>query len=62
MANKTILDFPEVTDVQDNDILYLIRGTGTTRDKKVKARTIQRQVVSLDITGTIDYLIMMAMY
>jgi hypothetical protein len=35
MATITVLDFPTVTDVESSDILYLIRGVGTTRDKKI---------------------------
>jgi hypothetical protein len=40
MATKTVLDFTTVTDVEDADILYLIRGVGTTRDKKITMGSI----------------------
>lgn len=33
MADKTVLDFPAVTDVEDDDVLYSIRGTGVGRDR-----------------------------
>ncbi len=40
MSNKTILDFSEVNDPHLDDILYLIRGAGTDRDKKIKLERI----------------------
>ena len=35
MANKTVLDFPEITAPEDADVLYAIRGTSTGRDKRI---------------------------
>lgn len=34
----TVLDFPEVVDTLPEDILYLIRGSGLTRDKKIQLK------------------------
>jgi len=40
MATKSVLDFSAVTSALSGDILYLIRGTGSGRDKKVTLDSI----------------------
>ena len=35
MANKSVIEYPSVSTVLGTDVLYLIRGTGSDRDKKV---------------------------
>ena len=44
MANVTILDFPTVTDLQDDDYFYLVRGAGVDRDKVLKGSTLQEYI------------------
>lgn len=42
MADKTILDFPELLDTQDTDVIYVVRGVGSTRDRyQTKANLLQ---------------------
>ncbi len=55
MADKTVLDFPAITDDIDvDDILYLIRGTGTDRDKKVPGDRIRPTFLVQNTGTTID--------
>jgi hypothetical protein len=63
MAIKTVLAFPEVGNFLDDDILYLLRGNGTDRDKKIRAATLSPPGTSftfaaegspLTITGTLN--------
>lgn len=35
MAKKTVLDFTEILSILADDIVYVLRGTGSTRDKKM---------------------------
>jgi hypothetical protein len=50
----TVLAFPEVTDVQDDDYFYSIRGSGTTRDKKIRAKNLIGQATTVTGTDTVD--------
>ena len=40
MANKDVLDFPEVTDRDPDDIFYNIRGSGSGSDKKIQTENL----------------------
>jgi hypothetical protein len=55
MADKTVLDYTEITtQVLEDDIIYIIRGTGVGRDRKMEAEKIIGNVISQDVTGSID--------
>jgi hypothetical protein len=54
MASVTVLDFPAVTDVELTDVLYLLRGTGTDRDKRVALDRILPNSVEAGTTQAID--------
>jgi hypothetical protein len=55
MANKTVLDFPGITnDIQPTDKLYLLRGVGTDRDKNVTGDRIRPAALAQSVTGAVD--------
>lgn len=55
MANKTILDFSAVTSAITGDVFYLIRGTGSGRDKKITLDALFSNVgVPALFTGTFE--------
>lgn len=59
MANKTILDFPSATTpLSATDILYIIQGSGTTRDKQGTILNLQNIIgdalIEPTVTGSID--------
>lgn len=54
MADEiTVLDLPEITDVEDNDVIYVIRGTGAGRDKKQKRSNFLKDIKS-DTIASLD--------
>ena len=55
MANKTVLDFPEVTAPEDADVIYAIRGTSTGRDKRITWANLKQFLAPLAhaVTSTI---------
>lgn len=55
MANKTVLDFPEVTTPEDADVIYAIRGTSTGRDKRITWANLKQFLAPLAhaVTSTI---------
>lgn len=46
MANKTVLDFPEITSPEDTDVLYAIRGASTGRDKRITWANLKQFLLS----------------
>jgi len=54
----TLLDFPQVTTVEDGDLIYLIRGTGTDRDKVLPGSVLKaylgETLLSVTETGSIN--------
>ena len=55
MANKTVLDFPEVTTPEDADVIYAIRGTSAGRDKRITWANLKQFLAPLAhaVTSTI---------
>jgi hypothetical protein len=54
MADEiTVLDLTEITDVEDNDVIYVIRGTGAGRDKKQKRSNFLKDIKS-DTIASLD--------
>lgn len=51
MANKTVLDFLAVTSTDPADVLYLIRGTGAGRDKKITWANLTANLLDKTYTG-----------
>lgn len=55
MAGPTVLDNPAITnDIQIDDVLYLIRGTGVGRDQRTDGSRVRPTVVTANSTTTID--------
>lgn len=54
MATETILDLPVVTDIQETDVIYFIRGAGAGRDKQALANVIIPVTLSPSTTSAID--------
>lgn len=59
MANKTVLDFPEITTMADEDKLYGIQGTGSERDKQIRKDNFLKED-RLRITANEDALVPLA--
>jgi len=53
MATKTVLDFGAITSVLGTDIMYLIRGTGTTRDKQITLTEFFNTIPAATILGNL---------
>lgn len=43
MADKTVLDFPEITTMDDEDVLYGLVGTGAERDKHITKSNLLKE-------------------
>ena len=54
MADKTILDFPELFDNLDDDPMYLLRGTGTARDRHQTRLNFLQDILQI---GIVEYTI-----
>lgn len=54
MAQKSIIEFDAVANVQETDKLYLVRGTGVGRDKHILGSTIVPSTLIVNVTGAID--------
>ena len=61
MAEKTILDFPAITDFDDDDVLYVVRGTGAGRDKSITGSVIKnytKKFETIKLISTATYTIL----
>ena len=54
MADITVLAFPEVTSDDGDGIIYLIQGTGATRDKKIQVKNLIGNTLEVTATGSVD--------
>ena len=52
MAGKVLLNLTEITSTIDDDLLYVVRGVGADRDKKIKIQNLNRTVLS--VTGVVS--------
>jgi len=54
MAGKVLLNLTEITSTIDDDLLYVVRGVGADRDKKIKIQNLVGTVLSATGTASVD--------